>query len=96
MAAYSVATLKVAALHSDESPDPDTVTFTGSGRYISVLNRSGTDPLYVRFDGTDAVAGADNSHVVLKSVRRDFFVGSKRVVSLQGAENPQSYIVELF
>lgn len=43
----------------------DTVNLNDQWTQIEVINRSGTAPLYVRADGTTAVAAADNTDVIM-------------------------------
>lgn len=43
----------------------DTVNLNDQWTEIEVINRSGTDPLYVRADGTTAVAEANETDVVM-------------------------------
>lgn len=43
----------------------DTVNLNDQWTEIEVINRSGTDPLYVRADGITAVAAADDTDVVM-------------------------------
>jgi hypothetical protein len=56
----------------------DSITWTGGGPYgtVNVQNRDGTNVLYVRFDGTTAVAAADGTYAVA--------VNSTRTFNLQG------------
>ncbi len=42
----------------------DTVQLGVQSDTMQVFNRSLTDPMYVRMDGVDPVAGADGSHYV--------------------------------
>lgn len=79
----------------------DSVTWTAGtgyqGPYNTVIieNRDASNVLYVRFDGTTAVAAADNTYVVPASAFRIFsFPGGNSSLSVVGSGN--AYSVEGF
>lgn len=47
------------------STTADTVNLNDQWTVLEVINRSGTAPLYIRADGTTAVAEADNTDIAL-------------------------------
>lgn len=47
------------------STTADTVNLNNEWTILEVINRSGTASVYVRADGTTAVAAADNTDIVL-------------------------------
>ena len=96
MAAYSVETAKHATL---VAATEDTVTFTHRGRTLVIRNRdaSGGDTLYFRFDGTAAVAAADNTYVLTpgQTIAVDNNGGFPAAISLISAGTPD-YSTEVY
>lgn len=61
MAAQSAARAQHATLTAGAE---DVVTLTAPNGGVEVINRSGSGYLYVRFDNTAAVVGADETYVI--------------------------------
>lgn len=66
----------------------DTITLLQAWPAIEVTNHDATDLLYVRMDGTAAVAGADNTTIVLpastKIIKSSINASGQTVVSVVG------------
>jgi len=92
MAAQTCATAQHATLSGSTA---DSVTFTGNGNTLCVTNRAASASLYFRFDGTTAVADADDTYIVLAGQSKTLSGHwGKPVISLVGSSN--AYSVELF
>lgn len=92
MASYSAAR----AVHKTlTGTTVDTVTLASSADSVEVINRSGTDPLYVTVNGDVPTAAGDNTHIVLAGGFKEIPVpptGSSIVVKVIG--NGNAYTVE--
>lgn len=74
----------------------DTITFSGEGNVLCVTNRHASNTMYFRFDGTAAVAAADETYVVLPLSSKTVTGGNfgSNTLSVIGTDNP--YSVEIF
>lgn len=69
----------------------DTVTLSGDGSVLAICNHHATEKLWARFDGTVAVALADETYVILPGQTKVFEGGyANRPVSVVGNGNVYS------
>lgn len=90
MAAQTCVSAQTATLSSSTA---DSVTFSGTGNRLRITAHD--NALYVRFDGTTAVAAADNTHFVNGGETREFFIGLGKVCTLVNASSDTLYTAEL-
>ena len=72
----------------------DTVNITSAS--VEIINRVGTDPLWVTIDGTEPVAGADNIHVVPAGTWKTIRLGNStdETATIKILGNGNEYSVE--
>lgn len=71
----------------------DTVTLASRADSVEVINRTGTEPLYVTVDGSTPTAAGDDTHIVMPGGFKEIPVpaaGSSIVVKIIGSGNAYS------
>jgi hypothetical protein len=78
------------------STTADSITFSGTGTTLCITNRDASDIVYFRFDGTTAVAAADETYVVLPNNFKTIQMHSMGGLVVSVVGDGGAYSAELF